>query len=182
MGSAWETNVNVRAAQKGLYEGLRAWTPLPPDPRQCGPDGVERHECLRGGVQKPPSSPTKNGNLITQNVAEDKQAIGEDNKLVRCHLLGDKYEASVYEGILVASGEYGIQGKSAGKDKLTLQVKAANGASVSTARESTFKYANDITDLMGQYIKVLVDDKTNAYGVFPLLQTRMWLPPLPSTR
>ena len=37
----------------------------------------------------------ENGNLITQNVAEDKQVIGDNDKLVRVTLLGDKYEASV---------------------------------------------------------------------------------------
>ena len=168
VGSAWETNVNVRAAQKGLYEGLESMDTAAALTRDSAAQMVWNAMNAYEVEYKTTIVTDENGNLITQNVAEDKQAIGEDNKLVRVTLLGDKYEASVYEGILVASGEYGIQGKSAGKDKLTLQVKAVNGASVSTARESTFKYANDITDLMGQYIKVLVDDKTNAYGVFPV--------------
>ena len=146
VGSAWETNVNVRAAQKGLYEGLESMDTAAALTRDSAAQMVWNAMNAYEVEYKTTIVTDENGNLITQNVAEDKQAIGEDNKLVRVTLLGDKYEASVYEGILVASGEYGIQGKSAGKDKLTLQVKAVNGASVSTARESTFKYANDITD------------------------------------
>ena len=181
VGSAWETNVNVRAAQKGLYEGLESMDTAAALTRDSAAQMVWNAMNAYEVEYKTTIVTDENGNLITQNVAEDKQAIGEDNKLVRVTLLGDKYEASVYEGILVASGEYGIQGKSAGKDKLTLQVKAVNGASVSTARESTFKYANDITDLMGQYIKVLWMTRPTP-TVYSPLQTRMWLPPLPSTR
>ncbi|WP_417084263.1 S-layer homology domain-containing protein [Evtepia gabavorous] len=169
VGSAWETNVNVRAAQKGLYEGLESMDTAAALTRDNAAQMVWNAMNAYEVEYKTTIVTDENGNLITQNVAEDKQAIGEDNKLVRVTLLGDKYEASVYEGILVASGEYGIQSASAGKDKLKLQVKAINGAAVSTTTpEATFKYANDITDLMGQYIKVLVDDKTNAYGVFPV--------------
>ena len=48
-GNAWDTNVNVVATQKGLYEGLAGHGCLcRTDPRQRGPDGVERTPGHRG--------------------------------------------------------------------------------------------------------------------------------------
>ena len=169
-GNAWDMNVNVRATQKGLYKGLEGLDVSAALTRDNAAQMVWNALNAYEVEYKTTIVTDENGNLITQNVAEDKQVIGDNDKLVRVTLLGDKYEASVYEGILVGSGEYG----DAGKNKLTIEVKVINGAALSATSTpaadtpETFKYSEDMTALAGQYVKVLVDDKGNAYGVFPV--------------
>ena len=50
-GNAWATNVNVRAAQKGLYAGLESMDTNAAITRQCRPDGLECTPGLRSRVQ-----------------------------------------------------------------------------------------------------------------------------------
>ena len=176
-GNAWETNVNVRASQKGLYEGLETLDTSAAVTRDQAAQMVWNALNAYEVEYKTNLVTDGNGNLVTQITVQDKVVGTNYDKIT---LLSDKYEASVYEGVLVASGEYGIQlpgassAASAGKDKLTIQAKAVDGAALTKNSspaldsEKTFKYAKDLTDMMGQYIKVVVDNKGNAYGVFPV--------------
>ncbi|MDY4173398.1 MAG: hypothetical protein SOY17_11710, partial [Evtepia sp.] len=101
---------------------------------------------------------SENGQLVSKVTLVDKDKT----------LLEDEYKATVYEGVLTGSGDY-----EAGKDKLAMDVMTINGVDYTgkdgkTSYSDDFKYAEDATGLLGQYVKVLVNNKGEAYGVFPV--------------
>lgn len=78
--------------------------------------------------------------------------------------IGAKYmDLITYEGVLLGSGEYG---SNAGKDKLGIDYSKKNGKSVDPSVTKTFDYATDVTDLVGQYVKVQTGKNDKVYGVF----------------
>ena len=90
--------------------------------------------------------------------------------------IGGKYmDLVTYEGILNASGSYSIDAaKDAGRDKINVTVEKKNGTSLTTTTnpqkgaDLTFDYATDLTDLLGQYVKVQIGRNDKVYGVFAM--------------
>ena len=90
--------------------------------------------------------------------------------------IGGKYmDLVTYEGVLNASGSYSVvAGKSAGRDKLNVTVEKKNGTALTATTNPTkgaaltFDYATDLTDLLGQYVKVQIGKNDKVYGVFAM--------------
>ncbi|MFR3786331.1 MAG: S-layer homology domain-containing protein [Agathobaculum desmolans] len=83
--------------------------------------------------------------------------------------IGGKYmDLVTYEGVLTACGEFG----NAGKDKIAMdKIEKVNGdATVPDDNgdypTDSWDYAKDVTDLVGQYVKVQTGKNDKVYGVF----------------
>ena len=80
--------------------------------------------------------------------------------------IGGKYmDLVTYEGILSGSGDFGSY---AGTDKIGMKtVKKVNNSSADQTKyyNMTWDYAEDVTDLVGQYVKVLTGKNDKVYGV-----------------
>ena len=81
--------------------------------------------------------------------------------------IGGKYmDLTTYEGMLLGCGEYG-----ASNEKINLEVRKIDGRDYTDEKGNTsytdsFNYAEDITDLVGQYVKVTTGKNEKVYGVF----------------
>ena len=159
-GNAWETNVNVRAAQKGLYAGLSNMDTSAAVTRDQAAQMVWNALNAYEVEYKTTIVTDENGNLVTQVTVQDK-VVGSNNDKIT--LLKDKYNAWVNVGTLTE-----IDGSS-----LTITMSASD-KSVSDFVEDgkdtvTFsKVGVDYSSLMGQKVKVMFKDgKTNeVLGVY----------------
>ena len=160
-GNAWDTNVNVVATQKGIYEGLSGLDVSAALTRDNAAQMVW-NALQATEVTYKYTLVSENGQLVSKVELVDK--TGEKGNKIT--LLEDKYSgAGIYEGILTGAGELGT----AGKDKIgMLVVDKLNGATVDDTKDQIWTYSNDVTNLYMQYVKVLVNNKGDAYGVFPV--------------
>ena len=161
-GNAWATNVNVRATQRGLYDGLEKMDTAAAISRDNAAQMVwNALQALE--VKYEYTLVSDKGNLTSTTTLVEKNIT----------LLADKYSgAGVYEGVLTASGKYAIKGDAA-KDKIVMaKVEKIDGKNVdstqSAYRNQKWDCDKDMTALLGQYVKVLVNNKSDAYGVFPV--------------
>ena len=169
----WETNINVDAAQKGLYAGLTnldASAPLTRDQaaqmiwNALNAYEVEYKTTLVAGPD---------GTLTSKVTVQDKLGIDSKNKIT---LLEDKYEADTAIGIFAGNHK---TNKGSIKDG-NIQITSAkiNGETPSVGGGATpqFKYDLDLK-YIGEEIKVLyrdnkdgtngnVDEKDTIYGVY----------------
>ena len=164
-GNAWETNVNVRASQKGLYTGLENLDVSAAVTRDQAAQMVWNALNAYEVEYKTTIVTDENGNLITQVTVQDKQVVSSDNKLSRVTLLEDKYEAQTYTGTF----EGNAKTISALKDG-QIQVQASD-----TTTPAKFTYDFDLS-YIGEEVSVLFkdgtggtedqpDDKDTIYGV-----------------
>ena len=165
-GNAWETNVNVRAAQKGLYEGLETMDTSAAVTRDQAAQMVWNALQAYEVEYKTNLVTDENGNLITQVTVQDKQTIGNDKVPQRVTLLGDKYEAQVFVGTY--DGNSDMLGIQDGRIQVT----------DNTVANPSPKYAtyNLGLDWLGEEVKVLykdstegvdgLDPKDTVYGVY----------------
>ena len=167
-GNAWETNVNVRASQKGLYAGLENMDVSAAVTRDQAAQMVWNALNAYEVEYKTTIVTDENGNLVTQVTVQDKQAIGNDGTPDRITLLGDKYEAKTFTGT--------FEGNS---DNLNLkdgQIQV-NGSIYDTGdlKKAAFTYDFDLS-YIGEEVSVLFkdgtggtkdqpDDKDTIYGV-----------------
>ena len=160
-GNAWDTNVNVVATQKGIYEGLSGLDVSAALTRDNAAQMVW-NALQATEVTYKYTLVSENGQLVSKVELVDK--TGEKGNKIT--LLEDKYSgAGIYEGILTGAGELGT----AGKDKIgMLVVDKLNGATVDDTKDQIWTYSDDVTNLYMQYVKVLVNNKGDAYGVFPV--------------
>ena len=169
-GNAWATNVNVRAAQKGLYAGLEKMDTSAAITRDNAARMVWNALNAYEVEYKTTLVTDSKGQLTSQITVQDK--VGIDNLSQKLTLLRDKYEAVIYEGTLKASGKYNaMNATGAGSDKLVVDVKYVDGTDVSgrNYNNQALKCKKDFTDLLGQYVKVMYDTKDKTvYGVFPV--------------
>ena len=161
-GNAWATNVNVRATQRGLYDGLEKMDTAAAISRDNAAQMVwNALQALE--VKYDYTLVSDKGNLTSTTTLVEKNIT----------LLADKYSgAGVYEGVLTASGKYAIEGNAA-KDKIVMakveKIDGKNVDSTQTAyKNQKWDCDKDMTALLGQYVKVLVNNKSDAYGVFPV--------------
>ena len=164
-GNAWATNVNVRASQKGLYEGLETMDVSAPITRDNAAQMVWNALQAYEVEYKTTLTTDANGQLVSQITVQDK-VVGSNNDKIT--LLEDKYETESPSGILTAVK------KEDGKDtyKLTVVIKSTEKDSKYTTGEQTFSgISGDYTSLLGQDVKVLVKPENNGkdasvYGVY----------------
>ena len=149
-GNAWATNVNVRAAQKGLYEGLETMDTNAALTRDNAAQMI--WNALKAYEVEYVTNlvADKDGKLSTQVTVQDKIDIASKERLT---LLEDKYEAVTDE------------------DGIVLYVKEdSKGTYTVKTTEATYtKVAKDYSDLLGQEVDVLVknDDNSKVYGIYP---------------
>ena len=163
-GNAWATNVNVIATQRGLYKNLEKMDTAAALTRDNAAQMIW-NALQATEVEYSYTLDGSNGNLSSKAQVVDKthREAGTD---VDSTLLWDKYDCYVYEGILIGSGEYG---EKAGKDKIGLEIQKFEGTSLAEPyKNDTFKYAKDVTNLVGQYVKVLANKNDEAYGVYAI--------------
>ena len=155
-GNAWATNVNVRAAQKGLYDGLEKMDTSAALTRDNAAQMV--WNALKAYEVEYVTNliADKDGKLSTQITVQDK--IGNDNLQQKLTLLRDKYNADTREDTIL------ISVKKNSKGTYTVKTKK-DSADVVTYTE----VAKDYTDLLGQKVDVLVktDDNSKVYGIYP---------------
>ena len=111
----------------------------------------------------------------------DGNAYVKDSANKDCVTLGKKYfKLHTYEGVLVSTGDYGIPFKygtsseytsTAGEGKLAMIVTKKDDESKvelksADAKVETFDYTEDLSNMIGQYVKVSVTEAGKAYGVF----------------
>ena len=139
-GNAWETNVNVRASQKHLYDGLE---------KMDTSAAVTRDQAAQ-----------MVWNALNAYVVEYKDGVVQD-KVVgttrdKITLLYDKYEAYVNVGTLTAIN---------GKD-LTIEMSKADAADSDTGDTAFTKLTTDYSALIGQKVKVIFTKNSNVLKVF----------------
>ena len=160
-GNAWATNVNVRAAQKGLYDGLEKMDTNAAITRDNAAQMVWNALNAYEVEYKTTLVADKNGQLTSQITVQDKV----DGNFQKITLLEDKYEAWTNVGTLT-----GISGK-----KLTINMdaddKSASDLTKSADKEGNLTFSDlgqDYSALLGQKVKVLFKNgKTNdVIGVY----------------
>ena len=164
-GNAWATNVNVRAAQKGLYAGLESMDTNAAISRDNAAQMVWNALNAYEVEYKTTLVTDSKGQLTSQITVQDKVVGKTDDKIT---LLEDKYETETPSGILTAVK------KEDGKDtyKLTVMITNVEKDSKYTSGEKTFSgISGNYTSLLGQDVKVLVKPENNGkdatvYGVY----------------
>ena len=167
-GNAWATNVNVRAAQKGLYDGLEKMDTSAALTRDNAAQMVWNALNAYEVEYKTTLIADKNGQLSSQITVQDK--VGLDGK-TKVTLLEDKYEADTAIGTFAGNSD--VTGCKDGNIQITNTT--INGATLS---KTTFQFKYDL-DLkyLGEEVKVLykdskdgvdgqLDDKDTIYGVY----------------
>ena len=155
-GNAWATNVNVRAAQKGLYDSLEKMDTNAAITRDNAAQMVWNALNAYEVEYKTTLTTDKNGQLTSQITVQDK--VGNESLKTKVTLLQDKYEAWINVGTLSE-----INGK-----KLAITMDN-DDKSASDSDNLTFSDLDkDYSALLGQKVKVLFKNgKTNdVIGVY----------------
>ena len=152
-GNAWATNVNVRASQKGLYDGLESMDPAAALTRDSAAQMIWNALNAYEVEYVTNLIADKDGKLSTQITVQDK--IGNDNLQKKLTLLRDKYEADKEDaGVLLSCT------KVSGKDYYTI---------VTTGNGEYKKISADVSDMIGMKVQVLhkdTDTEDVVYGVY----------------
>ena len=169
-GNAWATNVNVRAAQKGLYVGLESMDTNAAITRDNAAQMVWNALNAYEVEYVTNLVADKDGKLSTQITVQDKIDITSKERIT---LMEDKYETESPTGILANVS------KESGKDSYMITIKNAvyNGKNYGTkATDGSYtvsysKVPANYIDLLGQDVRVLVKPSKNGkdatvYGVY----------------
>ena len=141
-GNAWATNVNMRAAQKGLYKGLEKMDTSAAITRDNAAQMVWNALQAYEVEYKTTLVTDSKGQLSSQVTVQDK-VVGSNNDKIT--LLKDKYDADVNIGTLVSVD---------GKD-LTITMSNSDRAESDTKDTDFTKLATDYSSLLGQKVKVI---------------------------
>ena len=163
-GNAWATNVNVRASQKGLYDGLESMDPAAALTRDSAAQMIWNALQAYEVEYKTTLVTDSKGQLTSQITVQDK-VVGSTNDKIT--LLRDKYDAWMNVGTLV---------KVDGKD-LTIDMNPADRAASDLVKDANnrdltsldfTKLDKDYSALMGQKVKIIFKNgKTNdVLGVY----------------
>ena len=175
-GNAWATNVNVRAAQKGLYVGLESMDTNAAITRDNAARMVWNALNAYEVEYKTTLVTDKNGQLTSQITVQDK-VVGSTNDKIT--LMEDKYEADTFVGTFNGNAD------SLGLDDGMIQVYGVTGVESkdNQKKEATFKYDLDLK-YVGEEVKVLYKDETEGtagqpdkkdtiYGVYVTGETKV---------
>ena len=141
-GNAWATNVNMRAAQKGLYKGLETMDTAAAITRDNAAQMVWNALQAYEVEYKTTLVTDSKGQLSSQVTVQDK-VVGSNNDKIT--LLKDKYDADVNIGTLVS-----IDGKD-----LTITMSNSDRAESDTKDTDFTKLGTDYSALLGQKVKVI---------------------------
>ena len=141
-GNAWATNVNMRAAQKGLYKGLEKMDTAAAITRDNAAQMVWNALQAYEVEYKTTLVADSKGQLSSQITVQDK-VVGSTNDKIT--LLRDKYDAYVNIGTLV-----NIDGKD-----LTIAMSNSDVAESDTKDTAFTKLGTDYSSLLGQKVKVI---------------------------
>ena len=141
-GNAWATNVNMRAAQKGLYKGLEKMDTSAAITRDNAAQMVWNALQAYEVEYKTTLVTDSKGQLSSQITVQDK-VVGTTNDKIT--LLRDKYDAYVNIGTLVS-----IDGKD-----LTITMSNSDRAESDTHDTDFTKLGTDYSALLGQKVKVI---------------------------
>ena len=157
-GNAWATNVNVRAAQKGLYEGLEKMDSNAAITRDNAAQMVWNALQAYEVEYKTDLVADKDGKLSTQVTVSDKV----DGNFKKITLLRDKYDAWTDVGTLTSVKSNVITLTMNSSDKAASDLVNDNGS------VDFSKLSKDYSALIGQKVKVLFKNgKTNdVIGVY----------------
>ena len=169
-GNAWATNVNVRAAQKGLYEGLETMDTAAAITRDNAAQMVWNALNAYEVEYKTTLTTDKNGQLTSQIVVQDK--VSGVNGKTKITLLEDKYEADTAVGTF--DGNSKVVSENCKDGNIRISNVTINGEKITDPVQ--FKYDLDLKYL-GEEVKVLykdnkdgvdgkLDDKDTIYGVY----------------
>ena len=169
-GNAWATNVNVRAAQKGLYEGLETMDTAAAITRDNAAQMVWNALNAYEVEYKTTLTTDKNGQLTSQIVVQDK--VSGVNGKTKITLLEDKYEADTAVGTF--DGNSKVVSNDCKDGNIRISDVTINGEKITSSVQ--FKYDLDLKYL-GEEVKVLykdnkdgvdgkLDDKDTIYGVY----------------
>ena len=154
LGNNWAINVNREANAAGLYKelgGLKATDPISRD---------DAAQMVYNAIQS---------KTMKLSWTQDKETgeISQHYDLSGPTLFNDKFNGEVYEGVLQASGSMNPYTNTAsGKEKVAVYATVKDGEEI-TPRAVGLKYAEDMTGLVGEYVKVLYNTKDKvAYGVY----------------
>ena len=163
VGNAWETNVNVRASQKGLYNGLETLDVSAAltrdDAAQMVWNAMQAYEV----EYKTTIVTGEDGKLETIVTVQDKQVVNGDGKLARVTLLADKYNAVDDQSDILTGVSY-----NASKGEWTYTF--ANGTA--NVKGDKITSTVDYSDLYQQNVRVIYSVKGNTntvdkvYGMF----------------
>ena len=157
-GNAWATNVNVRAAQKGLYKGLEKMDTNAAITRDNAAQMVWNALNAYEVEYKTTLVADKNGQLTSQITVQDK--VGNESLKTKVTLLQDKYEANTdHEGLMVGFTYNDTKGE------WTYYVQEDAQHTV------PYKSSNDYTGLFRQNVSVVYKEKSNGtvdsvYGIY----------------
>ena len=182
-GNAWATNVNVRAAQKGLYAGLEKMDTNAAITRDNAAQMVWNALNAYEVEYKTTLTTDKNGQLTSQITVQDK-VVGSTNDKIT--LMEDKYEAETFVGT--------FEGNSDVCDLKDGHIQVSGDAWVTVAGQANkvksevdadFTYNFDMK-YIGEEVKVLYkdsttegkqgqpDDKDTIYGVYLTGETTVY--------
>ena len=158
-GNAWATNVNVRAAQKGLYKGLESMDTNAALTRDNAAQMI--WNALKAYEVEYVTNlvADKDGKLSTQITVQDKMDV-LNHKIT---LLKDKYDADITKnaGILASVKE---------DNKGTYTIKVAydvtEGGQTTTKYAPFTKVSKDYSDLLGQKVDLLLNKDNEVFGVY----------------
>ena len=164
-GNAWATNVNVRAAQKGLYEGLETMDTNAALTRDNAAQMIWNALNAYEVEYKTTLVTDSKGQLTSQITVQDKLVQGIDG-FVKMTLLEDKYETTTATATLTAV-KYDDNDNTY---TTTVSNAKVNNYSISIA---PFDATKDYSDLMGQEVKVMykTDKKSNDVVLLGLYAT-----------
>ena len=164
-GNAWATNVNVRATQKGLYEGLEKMDVSATLTRDNAAQMVWNAMNAYEVEYKTNLIAGSDGKLSTQITVQDK-VVGSTNDKIT--LLEEKYEAKAITGTLTAVQQ--DNGKTT--YNITIHDPLYKGEKYNDGKDITYTdVAKDYSSLKYQNVRVLVKPNKNGkdavvYGVY----------------
>ena len=166
-GNAWATNVNVRASQKGLYEGLESIDVNAALTRDNAAQMIWNALNAYEVEYKTTLTTDKNGQLTSTVTVQDKVVGNTSDKIT---LMEDKYESYTTIGILT-SYEWNESDKEFEYTIGEAVTTTVEGKQVTTPAP-TFESATDYSNLFGMNVKVVytIDNKTKdtkVYGIVP---------------
>ena len=177
-GNAWATNVNVRAAQKGLYDGLEKMDTNAAITRDNAAQMVWNALNAYEVEYKTNLVAGTNGQLSTQITLQDK-VVGSTND--RITLLEDKYEAKTFTGIFEGNdktinglddGQIRVSGKNNASRPENVNAEFASNLDLKYIGEEVSVLYKDNTN--GNGTKYQPDSKDTIYGVFVTGETKVY--------
>ena len=164
-GNAWATNVNVRAAQKGLYDGLEKMDTNAAITRDNAAQMVWNALQAYEVEYKTNLVAGADGKLSTQVTVQDK-VVGSNNDKIT--LLRDKYDAWTNVGTLTNVSKKNISISMNSADRAASDLYDKDVASNTNQSLDFSKLDTDYSALLGQKVKVIFKNgKTNdVIGVY----------------